>query len=51
MSRGALTWFETIWSYDVKAIDYFLDENKIKFKKNEKFIGIWGVFLVLVESL
>ncbi len=22
MSRGALTWFETVWSYGVKAIDY-----------------------------
>jgi hypothetical protein len=22
MSSGASTWFETIWSYDVKAIDY-----------------------------
>jgi hypothetical protein len=22
MNRGAPTWFETIWSYDVEAIDY-----------------------------
>ncbi len=22
MNRGALTWFETIWSYNVEAIDY-----------------------------
>ncbi len=23
MSRGAVTWFETVWSYGVKAIDYW----------------------------
>jgi hypothetical protein len=22
MSRGALSWFETVWSYRVEAIDY-----------------------------
>jgi hypothetical protein len=22
MNRGALTWFETVWSYGLKAIDY-----------------------------
>jgi hypothetical protein len=22
MSKGALTWFETVWSYSAKAIDY-----------------------------
>jgi hypothetical protein len=22
MSRGALTWFETVWSYGVESIDY-----------------------------
>jgi hypothetical protein len=22
MSRGALTWFENVWSYSVEAIDY-----------------------------
>jgi hypothetical protein len=22
MSRGALTWFETVWSYGVEAIEY-----------------------------
>ncbi len=24
MSRGALTWFETVWSYGVEAIDYWI---------------------------
>jgi hypothetical protein len=24
MSRGALTWFETIWSYGMEAIDYLI---------------------------
>jgi hypothetical protein len=24
MNRGALLWFETIWNYGVKAIDYWI---------------------------
>jgi hypothetical protein len=24
MSKGALTWFETLWSYNVEAIDYWI---------------------------
>jgi hypothetical protein len=24
MSTGAATWFDTVWSYDVKAIEYFI---------------------------
>jgi hypothetical protein len=25
MSRGAPTWFETVWSYGVEAIDFLVD--------------------------
>jgi hypothetical protein len=30
MNRGALTWFETVWSYGVEAIDGYLLESNIK---------------------
>jgi hypothetical protein len=40
MSRGALTWFGTAWSYGVEAIDYwtiFLNENEINSKLKTVF--------------
>ncbi len=48
--RGALTWFEIVWSYNVEAIDYwtiFPMINKFFFLKT---VFNLGVFLVLLES-
>jgi hypothetical protein len=35
MNRGAMTWSETVWSYDVKAIDYFIIFSQWKLNKIE----------------
>ncbi len=43
MSRGALTWFETFWSYGGEAIDYWtIFQWKLNKIETEKFIRIWG---------
>jgi hypothetical protein len=43
MSRGATTWFETVWSYCVEAIDYWtIFSMKLNKIETENCIGIWG---------
>ncbi len=45
MSRGALTWFETVWSYSVEAIviiEPFFSMKTINRIVTENCIGIWG---------
>ncbi len=37
MNKGVMTWFETIWSYGVEAIDYWIIWNKIE---TEIYIGV-----------
>jgi hypothetical protein len=51
MSRGALAWFETVWSDCVEAIDYWIIFSmKIKSNQNWKLYWDVRVFLVLLES-
>jgi hypothetical protein len=47
MGKDAPTWFETLWSYGVKIIDYW-SIFSMKFKSNG--IGILGVISVFLES-
>jgi len=47
MSRVALTWFEIVWNYSVKAIDHSM---KIKWNWNCKLYWNLGALLVLLES-
>jgi len=51
MSKGALTWFETIWSYGVKAIDCWTIFS-MKTRQNQDWKLYWNLraFLVLLES-
>jgi hypothetical protein len=45
MSRGAPTWFETVWSYSVEVIDYWIIsfcEWKLNKTETENCIGIWS---------
>jgi hypothetical protein len=43
MSRDAVTGFETVWSYGVKAIDYWtIFSMKLNKIETENCIGIWG---------
>jgi hypothetical protein len=42
MSRGVPTWFETVWSYSVEAIDYWTIFSMKLYKiETENCIGIW----------
>jgi hypothetical protein len=51
MSRGALTWFGTAWSYGVVAIDYWtIFSTKTKLNQNWKLYFNFRAFLVLLES-
>jgi hypothetical protein len=51
VSRGALTWFETVWSYGVKVIDYWtIFSMKTKQNWNWKLYWNLGEFLLLLES-
>jgi hypothetical protein len=50
MSRGASTWFETIWRSGLEAIDYWTIFS-MKFKSNQNWKLYWNLeaFLVLLE--
>ncbi len=52
MSKGAPTWFETFWSYGVKAIDYWtiFSNNVFGKSKLKKIIGIWRCSWYLLKS-
>jgi hypothetical protein len=52
MSRGTPTWFETIWSYGVEAIDHWTIFS-MKTEQNWNWKCYWnlGEFLMLLESL
>jgi hypothetical protein len=51
MSKGAPTWFKTIWSYNVKAIDHWTIFSMTT-KKNWNWKLYWNlrVFLALLQS-
>jgi hypothetical protein len=52
MSKGALTWFETIWSYGVEAIDYCtIFSMRINFFKKKVILQFGDILGVIGNPL
>jgi hypothetical protein len=52
MSKGALTWFETIWSYGVEAIDYCtIFSMRINLKKKKVILQFGDILGVIGNPL